>query len=45
MNNFMNEVTDRQLAFLPLGVWKNVEGINHLITLYEHDVTTYDNVF
>lgn len=45
MNNFLNGLSNEQLAFLPLGVWKNAENILHIISLYEHDVTTYDNVF
>lgn len=44
-NDYVNSVSQEQLAYLPLGVWKNVEGINHLITLYEHDVVSYDNIF
>lgn len=45
MDNYLNSLTDEQLAFIPLGVWKNAQGINHLLTLYEHDVISYDNVF
>lgn len=45
MNDFLNSIGEDQQAFIPLGVWKNVEGISHLITLYEHDVISYDNVF
>jgi hypothetical protein len=44
-NNYLNGVGDRQLAYLPLGVWRNAEGVDHLLTLYEHDVISYDNVF
>jgi len=41
----LNAIGDEQLAYLPLGVWKNVEGISHLITVYEHDVISHDNTF
>jgi hypothetical protein len=44
-SSYLNSLNDRQLAYLPLGVWKNADGINHLLTLYEHDVTSYDNTF
>ena len=45
MNNYLNSLSDEQIAYLPIGVWKNIYGINHLITLYEHDVVSLDNVF
>lgn len=45
MNNLLNTLSDDQLAYLPIGIWKNVYGINHLIALYEHDVISLDNVF
>jgi len=43
--NYLNSVSDRQLAYLPLGVWRTARGINHFLTLYENDVISYDNVF
>ena len=43
--NYLNSLSDRQLAYLPLGVWRTAEGVNHLISLYEHDVKSYDNTF
>ena len=44
-SNYLNSLSDRELAFIPLGVWRTAEGINHLLSLYEHDVKSYDNVF
>lgn len=44
-SNYLNSQSDRQLAYLPLGVWQNAQGINHLISLYEHDVISYDSIF
>lgn len=44
-SNYLNSLSDRQLAYLPLGAWRTAKGVNHLISLYEHDVKSYDNVF
>lgn len=44
-NAYLNSVSDRQIAYLPLGVWRDSNQTDHLITLYEHDVTSYDNIF
>lgn len=44
-SNYLNSLSDRELAYIPLGVWRTAEGVNHLLSLYEHDVKSYDNVF
>jgi hypothetical protein len=44
-SNYLNSLSDRQLTYIPLGIWRTKEGVNNLITLYEHDVKSYDNVF
>ncbi len=44
-SNYLNSLGDAQLAYLPLGVWRTAEGVNHLLSLYDHGVKSYDNVF
>lgn len=43
--NHINELAEIQNSFLPLGVWRNAEGLLGMITLYEHGVKSYDNTF
>jgi hypothetical protein len=43
--NYLNLIGDIQNSYLPLGFWKNAEGIVSLVTLYEHGTKTYDSVF
>lgn len=43
--NYMNSLAEIQNSFLPMGVWRNAQGIMHMITLYEHGVKSYDNTF
>ncbi len=44
-SNYLNSLSDRELAFMPLGVWRTARGVNNFLSLYEHDVKSYDNVF
>jgi len=44
-NNYINSIGRYQRAFLPLGIWRRNNGDYNLITLYEHGVKSYDEVF
>lgn len=43
--NYLNGFGETQNSFLPLGVIKKADGAMALVTLFEHGVTTADNVF
>lgn len=43
--NHLNSIGDIQNTYLPLGVWRNAEGILQTITLYEHGVISADHTF
>lgn len=43
--NYMNGLAEVQNSFLPIGVWRNTQGIVSMLTLYEHGVKSYDNTF
>lgn len=43
--NHINNLAEIQNSFLPMGVWRNAQGIVSMITLYEHGVKSYDNTF
>lgn len=45
LNTYLNTLSDRQLAYIPLGVWRTARGVAHLLSVYEHDVISYDNTF
>lgn len=44
-NEHMNELTDYESAFLPLGVWKSETGQAQLVTLFDESVKTFDRIF
>ncbi len=43
--NYLNGFGDTQNSYLPLGVLKQANGAAALVTLFEHGITTADNVF
>ncbi len=43
--NHLNSIGDVQNTYLPLGVWRNAQGILQTITLYEHGVVSTDQTF
>lgn len=43
--NYLNSIGDIQNTYLPLGVWRNAEGILQTLTLYEHGVVSTDHTF
>ena len=40
----LNKITRYKHAFQPIGLWRNVRGLYHLLSRYEHDVITFDSV-
>lgn len=43
--NHLNSIGEIQNTYLPLGVWRNAQGILQTITLYEHGVVSTDQTF
>lgn len=43
--NYMNNLAEIQNSFMPIGVWRNAQGILSMITLYENGVKSFDNTF
>lgn len=43
--NHLNNMGEIQNTYLPLGVWRNAQGILQTITLYEHGVVSTDQTF
>lgn len=44
-HNHMNGLSSSEKAYVPLGVWRDPAGDPQLVTLYDHGVVTFDNVF
>lgn len=44
-HNHMNSISKAERAYVPLGLWRDSAGMPQLVTLYDHDVQTYDNIF
>lgn len=45
MYSVMNGLSKNQQSYLQLGVWTNESGVKQLVTLYEHSVQSFDNLF
>lgn len=41
----LNQLTDDQQSYVPLGMWRDERGQPQMLTLYEHDVQSFDNLF
>jgi hypothetical protein len=44
-HNHMNALSTTERAYVPLGIWKDDAGMPQLVTLYDHAVQTFDNIF
>lgn len=43
--SFVNSVSSCERAYVPLGVWRDKKGMYQTVSVYDHAVQTYDNIF
>ncbi len=44
-NNYLNSVSADERAYIPLGIWRDIDDVPQLVTVYDHPVQSYDNLY
>lgn len=44
-HEYLNSLADRQIGYINLGVHNDADGVESIVSQYDHDVTTFDSSF